>query len=166
MNETANWGKKFWIYEISLQTYTPTLILKCEPKSGLSCRRQVVHPSGSSTDRMYSVGQGMHIYKVSGLPICLWLLHLYDNKSELHHHPMHPNAVRQLHMLSYIQACFSIHTACISQVSKPFFNLMFLFQCACNLRIGYIPGVGLLATYNFTYHFPLNMCGDKGGPTF
>ena len=22
----------------------PTLILKCEPKSGLSCRRQVVHP--------------------------------------------------------------------------------------------------------------------------
>ena len=32
------------MYEISLQTYIPTLILKCEPKSGLSCRRQVVHP--------------------------------------------------------------------------------------------------------------------------
>ena len=32
------------IYEISLQTYIPTLILKSEPKSGLSCRRQVVHP--------------------------------------------------------------------------------------------------------------------------
>ena len=27
-----------------LQTCIPTLILKCEPKSGLSCRRQVVHP--------------------------------------------------------------------------------------------------------------------------
>ena len=32
------------MYEISLQTYIPTLNLKCEPKSGLSCRRQVVHP--------------------------------------------------------------------------------------------------------------------------
>ena len=32
------------MYEISLQTYISTLILKCEPKSGLSCRRQVVHP--------------------------------------------------------------------------------------------------------------------------
>ena len=32
------------IYEISLQTYIPTLILKCELRSGLSFRRQVVHP--------------------------------------------------------------------------------------------------------------------------
>ena len=32
------------MYKISLQTYIPTLILKCEPKSGLSGRRQVVHP--------------------------------------------------------------------------------------------------------------------------
>ena len=32
------------MYEISLQTYIPTLILKCEPKNGPSCRRQVVHP--------------------------------------------------------------------------------------------------------------------------
>ena len=37
MYETLN-------HEISLQTYIPTLILKYEPKSGLSCRRQVVHP--------------------------------------------------------------------------------------------------------------------------
>ena len=33
MHETVNRGKKLWIYEISLQTYIPTLILKCEPKS-------------------------------------------------------------------------------------------------------------------------------------
>ena len=32
------------LYEISLQIYIPTLILKCEPKNGLSYRRQVVHP--------------------------------------------------------------------------------------------------------------------------
>ena len=45
MHETVNRGKKqLWIYEISLQTYIWTVIFKYEPKSGLSCRRQVVHP--------------------------------------------------------------------------------------------------------------------------
>ena len=45
MHETVNRGKKqLWIYEISLQTYISTVILKYEPKRGLSCRGQVVHP--------------------------------------------------------------------------------------------------------------------------
>ena len=45
MHETVNRGNKWkYIYEIALQTYIPTLILKCEPKSGPSCRRTVVHP--------------------------------------------------------------------------------------------------------------------------
>ena len=33
-----------WNITPSYQTYIPTLLLKCEPKSGLSCRRQMVHP--------------------------------------------------------------------------------------------------------------------------
>ena len=32
------------MYEISLQTYIPTLILKCEQKIGPSYRGKVVHP--------------------------------------------------------------------------------------------------------------------------
>ena len=51
MHESVNRGKKWSIYEILLQTYIPTLILKCEPKSGLSCRRQMVisqTPQGES----------------------------------------------------------------------------------------------------------------------
>ena len=41
------------MYEISLQSYIPTLILKYEPKSELPCRRRVVHsrpqtPQGES----------------------------------------------------------------------------------------------------------------------
>ena len=35
---------KPWTEARNIQTYIPTLILKCEPKSGPSCRRQVVHP--------------------------------------------------------------------------------------------------------------------------
>ena len=35
---------KIWNLTPSYQTYIPTLKLKCEPNSGLSCRRQVVHP--------------------------------------------------------------------------------------------------------------------------
>ena len=41
MHETANWGKiQQSIYEISLQTNTPTLTLNCEPKRGPSRRPQ------------------------------------------------------------------------------------------------------------------------------
>ena len=41
------------MYEMPLENYIPTPILKCESKSGLSCRRQVVHqwlqtPQGES----------------------------------------------------------------------------------------------------------------------
>ena len=41
------WSRKnisTWKYSPTYQAHTPTVILKCKPKSGLSSRRQVVHP--------------------------------------------------------------------------------------------------------------------------